>query len=160
MFSLGGIASVIAGPLVDTLIGKGTELFKAYLNKQISVEELRTALIKVVVEAFADIEKSHAEALTKTYESFQQTLRTSPELVRMFKVVVYSQTFVLLWHQWFIPFYLYFFAPPGARYPSSGTTAEWAYLLLGGLCGLAPMVLRAGPGAGDIAGSLKRLIGK
>ena len=154
---LSAIASAIAGPLVDKIIGHGADLFKSYLNKQISVEELRTSLIKIVIESFAEYEKSHAEALTKTYESFQQTLRASPDMVRMFKVVIYSQTFVLFWSQWIVPM-AHWLGYQGAW--RAGTTAEWAYLLIGGLCGAAPMLLRAGPAAGDIGGSLKRLIGK
>jgi hypothetical protein len=154
---LSAIVGAIAGPLVDKIIGRGADLFESYLKKQISIEELRTALTKVVVESFTELEKTHAETLTKTYESFQKTLRGSPELIRMFKVVIYSQTFVLFWSQWVVPM-MHWIGYEGAW--RAGTTAEWAYLLIGGLCGAAPMLLRAGPGAGSLAGQLKSLIGK
>lgn len=154
---LSTIVGAIAGPLVDKIIGRGADLFEAYLKKQISIEELRTALMKVVVESFTELEKTHAETLAKTYESFQTTLRGSPELIRMFKVVIYSQTFVLFWSQWVVPM-MHWIGYEGAW--RAGTTAEWAYLLIGGLCGAAPMLLRAGPGAGSLSGQLKSLIGK
>jgi len=44
---------------------------------------------------------------------------------------------------------------PDFRFPSSGSTADWAYLLVGGLCGLG----LATKGTG-VAGALKSLIGK
>lgn len=154
------IFSAVGGKLVDSILGKVTGVFESYFKKQISIEELKTQVSKALLESFTEVEKSHSETLAKTYESFQQTVRTSPAIATMFKVVIYSQVFVLVWHQWFIPFYLHFFAGPGVKYPSSGTTAEWAYLLIGGLCGAAPMLLRAGPGEGTITDKLKRMVGK
>jgi len=47
--------------------------------------------------------------------------------------VVISQTLVLLWHQIGIPALCYHVGNK-ACYPSSGTTVEWAYLLVAGLC--------------------------
>lgn len=152
------LGALLAGPVLKTVTGliidKGADLFGQYLNKQITREQLQAELGKTLVEAFAEVEKTHADALAKTFESFQQTLRTSPELARMFKVVIYSQTFVLFWSQWVVPMAKWL--GYGGTW-SAGTTAEWAYLLIGGLCGAAPMLLRAGPGAGDIASRLKGL---
>jgi hypothetical protein len=147
----GPIVKAIAGSLFDT----AANIFKAYQAREISREQALADLSKALVAAFAEVEKAHAEALAKTYESFQQTLRGSPELIRMFKVVIYSQTFVLFWSQWVVPMALWLGYDGAWR---AGTTAEWAYLLIGGLCGAAPMLLRAGPGAGNIADRLKGLV--
>jgi len=49
----------------------------------------------------------------------------------------------LVWHQLAIPFIAFAFA---VRYPSSGETVNWAYLLLGACLGMGPLVLRNGPG--------------
>lgn len=152
----GGIVKSLVGGIIDRAGGA----FEAHMKREITREELAAKVQQALFATFADVEKAHSDALAKTYESFQATVRASPEIALMFKVVIYSQTFVLVWHQWFIPFYLHFIAADGTRYPSSGTTAEWAYLLIGGLCGAAPMLLRTGPGAGSLTERLKRLIGQ
>ena len=156
----GALGGAVVRQLAGTLIDKVSGAFAAYQQRQMSRDQLAAELQKALLEAFAEVEKAHADALARTYESFMGTVRASPEIALMFKVVIYSQTFVLVWHQWFIPFYLHFLAPAGARYPSSGTSAEWAYLLIGGLCGAAPMLLRAGPGAGSLTDRLKSMVGK
>jgi hypothetical protein len=156
----GALGSAVVKQLAGTLIDKVSGAFAAHQQRQMTRDQLAAELQKALVEAFAEVEKQHTDALARTYESFMGTVRASPEIARMFKVVIYSQTFVLVWHQWFIPFYLHFMAAPGARYPSSGATAEWAYLLIGGLCGAAPLLLRAGPGAGTLSERLKSLAGR
>jgi len=161
---LTAIAGALGGTAIKQLVGgiinRAGGAFEAYMKREITREELAAKVQEALLATFAEVEKAHTDALAKTYESFQATVRASPEIAMMFKVVIYSQTFVLVWHQWFIPFYLHFIAADGTRYPSSGTTAEWAYLLIGGLCGAAPMLLRAGPGAGSLTERLKRLIGQ
>jgi hypothetical protein len=156
----GALGSAVVKQLAGTLIDKVSGAFAAHQQRQMTRDQLAAELQKALVEAFAEVEKQHADALARTYESFMGTVRQSPEIARMFKVVIYSQTFVLVWHQWFIPFYLHFIAAGGTRYLSSGTTAEWAYLLIGGLCGAAPMLLRAGPGAGNLIERFKLLTGQ
>ena len=77
--------------------------------------------------------------------------------------MVYTQLFVLFWHQWFVPFLVFVIRQwqPDFKYPSSGATVEWAYLLLCFLFGAGAVVLRNGPGAsGRLVDSLKRLVGK
>jgi phage/plasmid primase-like uncharacterized protein len=156
----GALGGAVVKQLAGTLIDKVSGAFAAHQQRQMTRDQLAADLQKALVETFAEVEKSHGDALARTYESFMGTVRASREIARMFKVVIYSQTFVLVWHQWFIPFYLHFIAADGMRYPSSGATAEWAYLLIGGLCGAAPMLLRAGPGAGSLTERLKRLTGQ
>lgn len=46
------------------------------------------------------------------------------------------------------------------KFPGSGSTADWAYLLVAACLGMAPVVLRSGPGAGGIADKLKAMVGK
>jgi hypothetical protein len=152
----GALGGAVVKQLAGTLIDKVSGAFAAYQQRQITREQLQADLQK----ALAEVEKAHADALARTYESFMGTVRASPEIALMFKVVIYSQTFVLVWHQWFIPFYLHFIAAAGTKYPSSGATAEWAYLLIGGLCGAAPMLLRAGPGTGSLTERFKGLVGR
>lgn len=155
MFS--AIFSAIGGKFVDSLLGKVTGVFEKYFQKQVSMEELRTQLLQAVLETVAEIEKSHADALAKTYASFMQAMAQSRLMQAVWGSVVLSQLFVLVWHQMGIPLLVYI---TGEKFPSSGTTVEWAYLLLAGCLGMGPVVLRNGPGAGDIAWRIKSLIGK
>src|SRR5690606_5411041 len=112
-------------------------------------------LLEALLATFAEIEKAHADALAKTYASFMQAMAQSKLMQTVWGAVVISQLFVLLWHQAGIPALVYL---TGAGYPSSGTTVEWAYLLLAGCLGMGPVVLRSGPGAGNIGAQLKSLI--
>ncbi|RZN01679.1 hypothetical protein CWO91_32995 [Bradyrhizobium genosp. SA-3] len=70
---------------------------------------------------------------------------------------IISQLLVLLWHQVGIPAIVALGVI--TRYPSSGTTVEWAYLLVGALMGLGPMV-RAGPRADRSPIGSSRILGK
>ncbi len=157
---MGGLlASIFTGPvlgtLLDKIIGPFTDLFKAYINKQITEIELREKLSEIMVGAFADIEKAHAEALTKTYATFMASLDKSAILKWVWASTTISQLLVLLWHQVGIPAIV----AVGLidRYPSSGGTVDWAYALLGACVGLGPLVLRTGP-AGASLSSLNALL--
>lgn len=152
------IFSAVGGKIIDSLLGKITGVFEAYFKKQISLEELKTKVSTAMLETFAEVEKAHADALAKTYTAFMGAVVQSKIMQAMWASVVGSQLFVLLWHQFGIPFIV--FMGWTARYPSSGTTVEWAYLLLAACLGMGPVVLRSGPGAGNLTERLKGLIGK
>lgn len=143
----------LAGMLVDKLIAPFTTLFTAYINKQISIEELREKMVVACVGAFTSIETSHSETLAKTFGSFMQATEKSLLLQVVWASVTISQLLVLLWHQVGIPAIV---ALHWVKvYPSSGGTVEWAYALVGACVGLGPMVLRTGPA--DSLGMLARL---
>jgi hypothetical protein len=155
---LSAIFSAVGGQIVDGLLGRITGVFEAYFKKQVSIEELRTQLAKALLETFADVEKAHSELIAKTFESFQVTLRQSPMLQRVWVWVVFTQLGVLLWHQVGIPAFVYF---TGHGYPSSGSTVEWAYALIGFMFGAGALILRTGPGAGGtVIDRMKAAIGK
>lgn len=156
---ISAILRAVGGQFVDSLLGKVTGVFESYFKKEVSLAELRTQLLKALLETAAEIEKAHAEALAKTYASFMQAVVQSKLMQVVWGTVVISQTLVLLWHQIGIPA-LCFYVGNKACYPSSGTTVEWAYLLVVGLCGLGPVMLRSGHGAGGVGAQLKSLIGK
>lgn len=145
---LSALLAALSGPLVDGLLGRITALVQSYLNKELSQAQLRAELERALLAAAAEVEKQHAETLAKSYAAFLATTRHSPLLQRAFAAVIYSQLGVLLWHQLGIPAYV---AIAGRVYPSSGTTVEWAYLLLAACLGLGSVVLRAGPGASAFA---------
>jgi len=149
---IGGVVTSVA----NNAIGKVADAFSAHQNKQISIAELEAQVKKAMLDAFAEIEKAAYEALAKTFDSFTKAMVQSKILQIMWAATVGSQLFVLLWHQFGIPFVV--FMGYAKTYPSSGTTVEWAYLLLAGCLGMGPVVLRNGPGAGNIAEQIKGLV--
>jgi hypothetical protein len=122
----------ILSTIINALIGQGGDAFKAYINKEITREQLNTELSKVFLNTIADVERSHSDALAKTYASFTQALVQSKFMQYVWGIVVLSQLAVLVSQQ--------------TGLIGSQPSIEWAYLLIGGLCGLGPLVLRHGPG--------------
>lgn len=155
---LAKIFASFGGEIVDKILGRITGVFEAYFKKQISLEELRAKILDALLDSVSEIERSHADSIAKTYESFQQTLRQSPLMQRVWLVVVGSQLIVLVWHQMGIPALVYF---SGTRYPSSGSTVEWAYALIGFMFGAGALLLRGNnPGGSSYLDKLKAMIGK
>ncbi|WP_166304349.1 hypothetical protein [Bradyrhizobium sp. 2S1] len=144
--------------LINGMLDKFLAAFQAYENKTISIEQLKTQLYEAMVAAARDVEVAHADALAKTYASFMRAVEKSKLMQVVWAVVTLSQLCVLLWHQVGIPGIVALGLI--ARYPSSGTTVEWSYLLLGACVGMGPMVLRAGSDAGTITDRLKSMVGK
>lgn len=159
---LASIFSAIGGTIIDKIMGNATKLFEAYFNKQISLEELKVRLQQTLIGAVRDVEVSHAEALAKTYASFMGAVEKSLLMQCVWAAVTISQLLVLLWHQVGIPAFVMLMRQtvPNWTYPGSGSTVEWAYLLLGACIGAGPLVLRGGPGAGNLTDRLKSLVGK
>lgn len=160
---LSTIFSAIGGQIVDGILGRITGAFEAYFKKQISMEELRTKVLHSLIETVRDVEVAHAELIAKTFESFQVTLRQSPIIQWVWVIVVLSQLIVLVWHQVGIPAFAFFVLQgTGERYPSSGSTVEWAYALIAFMFGAGAILLRTGPGAGSggLIDNLKAAIGK
>ena len=110
---VGALGGSVIKSLVGGIIDGAGGAFEAYMKREITREELAAKVQTALLDSFKEVETAHSDALAKTYESFQATVRASPEIALMFKVVIYSQTFVLVWHQWFIPFYLHFIAADG-----------------------------------------------
>lgn len=157
------IVSALGGKIVDSLFGNLRGALKDFQERKISEAEFKEKLQEALLLSAREVEKDHADLTAKTFESFQQTLRSSPEVQQAWKVLVYTELFVLFWHQWVIPFavMLVRIFVPAWNYPSSGSTVEWSYALLAFLFGSGAMLLRAGPGAGGgIIGSLKAMVGK
>lgn len=159
---LSAIFSSLGGAVIDKFFGNALKAFELYNSKQISMEELKQKLNENLIDAVKATEVAHAEALAKTYASFMGALEKSYLMQVVWASVTISQLLVLLWHQMGIPFFVLLMRQtvPGWTYPSSGSTVEWAYLLLGACIGAGPLVLRGGPGAGNLTDRLKSLVGK
>lgn len=157
---MGFFASLLGGPVisffVDKLMGPAEDLFKAYFDAKITKEQLAEKLQETVQATFAQVEVAFAESLTKTYTAFIQAAGQNPVMARAWSIVVYSQLFVLVWHQLVIPA----LATYGIQYKSSGATVDWAYALIALCLGAPAIASRVGPAAGWAGDSLKKLIGK
>lgn len=154
MFS--SIVSMLAGPLLDKLIAPLTDIFKAYINKQITEAQLREQVQALLIGASKDIEVEHAEVLSRTYATFVDAMKSSVLIQRVWTIVVMSQLFILFWSQFAVPLLFAYGALPHGWH--AGSTADWAYAVVLGLMGMGPIVLRTGPGAVGMADRLKALI--
>lgn len=159
---LSTILSSLGGALIDKFLGNALKAFELYNNKQISMEELKTRLHMALVDAAKEVEVAHADAMAKMFASFMGAVEKSPFMQWVWGCVTISQLLVLLWAQVGIPFFTMLMRQtvPDWKYPSAGTTTDWAYLLLAGCVGLGVTALRSGPGAGNLTDRLKGLIGK
>lgn len=153
---LTGIISAIGGAFIDKFFGAAKDIFHDYTQGKISEAECRTRLLSALLDAAKAVEVSHSETLAKTYATFMDAMKTSKLMQIMWACTVGTQLFVLVWHQLAIPFIAFAFS---VRYPSSGETVNWAYLLLGACLGMGPLVLRNGPGAMN-TDKMKALISK
>lgn len=159
---LSAILSSLGGAFIDKFIDGALKAFTAYQNKQISMEELKTQLQVALVNAAKEVEVAHADAMAKMFASFMGAVEKNPFMQWVWGCVTISQLLVLLWAQVGIPFFTMLMRQtvPDWKYPSAGTTTDWAYLLLAGCIGLGVTTLRSGPGAGNITDRLKGLVGK
>lgn len=146
----GPILSAIAGQLFSGLEGA----WQAYVNKEISKDELHAKIEQALIASFADVEKAYADSLTKTFASFMDAASRSVLMQQVWATVAITQLFVLLWHQVGIPAVVYM---TGHGYPPSGTTVTWAYALLALCLGGGALAMKTGPGASRIAEDLKAL---
>lgn len=161
MFS--AIISALGGKFVDSLFSNLRGALKDYQERKISELELKVRVSEALLTTARESEKAHADLIAKTYDSFQRTLRTSPVMQIAWCWVVYTQLAVLLWHQIGIPLVTLAMQSyvSGWKYPSSGSTVEWAYALLGFMFGAGAMLLRTGPGKGDdLLTKVKSVIGR
>jgi hypothetical protein len=129
------LMSFLTGGLVDRI----TDVAKAYMTKQISEAEFRSRIEIATQDAAVKIEQAWAEAATKQYESFQQSVRQSPVLARAYTAVIVTQLFVLLWYQWGASAFMLI---TGQAWPSAGATVDWAYAILALCLGGGAFVFR------------------
>jgi hypothetical protein len=142
--------------LAPLLIGKLADAFTAYQNKQISIAELNAKVQEALLQAFAEVAKQQSISIEKTFASFMDAAKSSKLIRGVWAAVTLSQLAVLLWHQVGISAFVRTF---GGSWPSSGSTVEWAYLLVAACVGMGPVVLNKGPGKVDVS-SLKTTVGK
>lgn len=149
-------APKILSIFTDKIFASVGTVFQAYFNKQISQAQALAAVQEAIVGALKDIETAYAESLSNTFASFMGAVKESKVLQYGWLTVVMSQVVVLIIHQLVIPFVS---TMGWLEHPwRSGTTVDYAYLLLSVCMGAGAIALKAQPSG--MAGTLKSLISK
>lgn len=148
---LSGLLASFLPSIVGKFFESGERIWTQYIQKEITKEQLLTELQKALLAAVVEVERAHADAIKATFASFMGTVASTPIVARAYVTVLLAQCGVLVWVQVGVPFLSWM---TGADYPSAGTTIDWAYALVAGLCGLGPLVMKTTPA------DLKKLIGK
>lgn len=153
-------ASIFTGPIISALVGNLLgpleSMFKAYIGGQITKEQLAEKLQEALIAGLVETEKAFLDSITKTYTAFITAAAQNAVMARAWSVVLYSQLFVLIWHQIAIPA----LATYGIDYKSSGATVDWAYALVALCLGAPALASRVGPAANWTAEALKKVLGK
>ncbi|WP_445222270.1 hypothetical protein ACKWRH_21685 [Bradyrhizobium sp. Pa8] len=164
---MGMLTGLLTGPIIsaicDGLFGRLESAWEAYVKKEISKDQLMAQMQAALMATFRDVEVAFYDSLSKTYASFMQALGNSPVMQKAWVAAVVSQLFVLVWHQLCIPWIVIGVQAAGFtgwRYPSSGSTIDYAYFLLMALLGAPAIAARGGPGSSTFVDGLKRLVGK
>lgn len=161
---LATIFSMFGGKIIEQLFGTFGDIIARYQQKQLSEVEAKKLMVLAMVSAVKEIEVTYAQELTKTYTAFMGVVERNRLVATVWAIATLSQLVVLIWHQMGIPFLVYayreWWGDAAFKYPSSGTTVDWAYALLGGLLGLGAMALKNSPGAGTLTDRIKGLVGK
>lgn len=154
------LTTLFSGPIISALIkglmGPLESIYKDYIGGQISKEQLAEKLQEAILSTLAQIEVQFMDSITKTYTAFIQAAAQNPVMARAWSVVLYSQLFVLMWHQLIIPA----LATLGVDYKSSGATVDWAYALVALCLGAPAIASRVGPAAGWVTDNIARILKK
>lgn len=130
---------MVIGAIISLVAGKLLSAFEAYQRKEITKVEMDAKIKEATLVATADTEKAVLSAVEAGVTAIYSAIAQSRIMQWAWAGVVGSQTLVLLWHQVGIPAYVNF---TGDAWPSSGTTVEWAYMLVAAALGLGPLVFR------------------
>jgi hypothetical protein len=144
--------------LVDAFAGPVEAIFHDYVQGKISKDQLQEKLQEAILAAFSQVEAAYLDSITKTYTAFIQAAAQNPVMVKAWSVVLYSQLFVLFWHQFCIPAIVALGFID--KYPTSGATVNWAYALVALCLGAPAIASRIGPAAGWASDNIKRLVGR
>ncbi len=147
------VLSGVVAAVIPLLLKTALDAFDRHERKESSREQFEAELKAAMLSALKEVEIAWVEASTKQFSAFMAAAEKSRIFQIGWVVTLVTQLAVLLWHQVGIPAWAYFH--PGQSWPSSGTTVEWAYLLVGGCVGLGPLVFRSGNGkATELIGRL------
>ena len=122
------LAALFAPAVIQAIFSAGAQLFKDYQQGKITIEQLRDNLQAIAMQEATKVEQSNADMVAKTYSAFTQLVLGSTLIKWVYAVVVLSQTFVLVWYQWAVPFIVWKYG--GSFPPASDALLQWDYALL------------------------------
>jgi hypothetical protein len=159
---MGGFIAALLGKealstVIGALLGPLENIFHDYIQNKITKEQLQEQVQAALLAAFSQAEATYLDSITKTYTAFIQVAAQNPVMTRAWSWVLYSQLFVLIWHQIVIPAIVTLGLIQ--KYATSGATTDWAYALVALCLGAPAIASRIGPAAGWASDSLKRLVG-
>jgi len=132
------IAAVIQA-MIGPLAEDGLKAYQAHINGQISHEQLQTQLKSIALSAATQWWASANDATVKTFDSFQQTLRTTRVAQRVWAYFLVSQITFIIWLELGIPFIAWMWE---IKYPGVGSLDTWAMGAVLACLGLGPLVLK------------------
>jgi hypothetical protein len=133
------ILKSILGWLTGGFVDKILDGWQAYLKKEISEAEFEARVKIAASEAAAKVEASWAQAAADTARATHDSLGKSAILQRAWASVLFLQITVLAFYQVGAPAFLLI---TGTPWPDPGVTLEYAYLLVGAMIGVGPLVIR------------------
>lgn len=152
---LASIFASLGGQLLTGFFDNALKAYQAYVNKEITREQLDAQLRQHFFDMVGQIETAYAKSISETYGTFMGVVKESRMVRIVWATVTISQLVVLLWHQIGIPALVYF---TETRYPSSGSTVDWAYLLLAGCVGFGAVTLRGGQAGSTTSDTFKSML--
>ncbi len=148
----GSIINVITGNLINRI----EDGFKAYLAGQVTKAQLQEKLQEAMLGTFAEVEKSYADSIARSYGSFIEAAGRSKVMQDVWAMVCLCQLFVLFWYQWVVPFMVTEHWID--RWAPAGTTVDWAYAIVLFCLGGGALAQRTGPSAGSVMSEVKALV--
>ena len=122
------LAALFAPSIISSIFSEGMELFRQYQQGKITLAQLQMQLGVIAMQEATKVEQANAEMVAKTYAAFSEVLKMSPLVRWVYAIVTLSQTFVLFWYQWAVPFIVWKYG--GSFPPASDVLLEWGYGLL------------------------------
>ncbi|SRR6266403_373285 len=133
------IIAAIINAIIGPLAKNGLDAYKAHIAGTISHEQLSEKLKEVAMSAATQWWASANDTTVKTFDSFQQTLRTTRTAQRIWAYFMVSQITFIIWLELGIPYLAWQF---GIRYPGVGNLDQWAMGAILACLGLGPLVLK------------------
>lgn len=141
MISFISAAIKVGNFLMGGFLDKVVDLGKTYIKDQTDRAEFEKEVKIAGQEAIVKMEQAWADASTEATKAANAAIASSPIMQRAWVAVMVVQVSVLLWYQVGTSAYEVF---AGTPWPKPIAEIEWAYLLIGSMIGVGPLVFRRG----------------
>lgn len=130
------VVKALIGPVADTV----TKWHESNNTTAINRLQLENDLKKVMTDAALNAWKSSNDAAWHVFDSFQQSLRASAQVRRVWSIAVYSQLLFILYLEVGVPLLV---GLGTIRSWPVGSLDTWALGFLGASLGIAPIIMKA-----------------